>query len=107
MTDKAFARIYYEFMRPLFFRMRPPYRDFTDGTDEEYADAEPMLLLMDGHGSHIYDDLLLTQSLRDKACGVALMSIKPLISLLDHVLDHASTYYARASASRHWYHARI
>lgn len=107
MTDKAFARIYFEFMRPLFFRMRPSYRDFTDGTDEECEDVEPMLLLMDGHGSHIYDHTLLTQSLRAKACGVSLMFMKPFISLLDHVPNHAPTYDACASASRHRYHARV
>lgn len=66
MTEAAFSRIYNEFLRPMFFRMRFPYFDFTKSDDETYRKAQTMLLLMDGHGSHIYDPVLLSQTVDDK-----------------------------------------
>lgn len=68
MTEAAFSRIYNEFLRPLFFRMRWPYNDFTKSDDATYDKAQTMMLLMDGHGSHIYDHTLLSQTLEDKVC---------------------------------------
>lgn len=68
MTDSAFELIYFQRLRKILYNLRIPLKGNIPVTKYEYDNVDLAMLLMDGHGSHVYNQVLLTQALNDKVC---------------------------------------
>ncbi len=84
MTDKAFSFVYFRILKNALYHLRIPRIGANPLTKQDFKNVDHMVLLMDGHGSHVYDHVVLTQTLLDKVCKL-FSSIRCFYMKMHHI----------------------